>query len=116
MEAIQIHLFFLPELCLAFLNGLNQRFFRLLGNYLFLTDCRRNLRILHVQEFKQLALKSCNIGYRNIQQILVGSGINDNNLVLYSHRLILRLLQNFLNTFALCELLLGIRIQIGSKL
>lgn len=116
MEAIQIHLFFLSELCLALFNGLDQRFFRILRDHLFRSDCSGYLRILHIQKFKQFAFKPGNFRYRNIQQVLVCCRENNNNLVFNSHGLILGLLQDFPDSFALRQLLLGVRIQFGSKL
>ena len=47
--------------------------------------------------------KRSDILYRNIEQIFLCRRVNDDDLILYGHRLILRLLQDLLDTFALCQ-------------
>lgn len=72
--------------------------------------------MLRIQIIEELLLKSGNILYRHIQQESLGYCVDDDDLILYRHGLVLRLLQHFFDPFALCQLLLGIRIQFGSEL
>jgi len=72
--------------------------------------------MLSIQIIEEFLLKSGDVLYRHIQQESLSHRIDDDNLILYRHRLVLRLLQHFLDTFALRQLLLGICIQFRSEL
>ena len=72
--------------------------------------------MLRIQILEEFLLESGDFLYRYIQQESLSDCVDDDYLILYRHGLVLRLLQHFFDPFALCQLLLGIRIQFGSEL
>lgn len=109
-------LFSCRKFCFALTDRLNQFLLCFVGKYPGLFDALRNLRIFGLDIFKQCFFKLQNFFCRNIQQMFSGSRIQDDNLIFYRNRCILRLFEDFTDTLALCQLFFGIGIQFGTKL
>ena len=75
-----------------------------------------NIRVVCVQIVEQFVLEIADESDRNINQVLVYHGKDDDNLLFNRNRAVLRLLEHFYDACALIQTRLGVCVEVGAEL